>query len=215
VNIEGTTWFSPEGCFGPRGCLWTFAGLVLLFPCRPNQLPAAWVQFPEKKQEDTTFMKFIKNTKNAPGRRRLFTSFLFLLGSTVRQWHERGGVRLLLFTLFLFCLVARVLFTGVSDIPVFKVPPESCELGSEVGPGGTWIRSREPSPHGDLMPGSALSWQALAPKCENTKQNHTFRGVCWRGGAISMLLHLCRWRPWCATMTISISFHSVAAGRFQ
>ena len=115
--------YTPEGRFGPRGCFWTFAGLVLLFPCRPNQHPAAWggLGAASGEQMKKSWKVNKVNNKMPLGQSHLFTTFLFLLGLTVRQQQKGGEARLLLFRLFCFCLAAFRLFTGVSDISLFGV----------------------------------------------------------------------------------------------
>ena len=75
------------------------------------------------------------------GRSGLFTTFLFLLGSTVRPQQKGGEARLLLFRLFLFSLAALEFFSGGSDICLSADRLPWGSLGSEFGdpPGSPWV----------------------------------------------------------------------------
>ena len=149
VNIEGTQWFPPNCPFGPRGCFWMFLnmrrpGFTLPVQTKSTSSGLGPVSG-NKNEEDIMFLRFstkVEKVKNLPlGQNDLFTTFLFLLGSTVRPQQKGGEVRLLLFRLFLFCLAAMELFSGGSDICLSADRLPWGSLGSEFGDplGSPWV----------------------------------------------------------------------------
>ena len=104
--------------------------------------------FRRKNEEDIILLRFstkvehVRKTKTPLGRNDLFTTFLFLLGSTVRPQRKGGDATLLLlFRLFLFCLAALEFFSGGSDICLSADRLPWGSLGSEFGdpPGSPWV----------------------------------------------------------------------------